>query len=206
MTPPPPNIVGHMTLPQLKTLLAQGVDANARGADGMTPLIFFLRSTYADKKDYIEALLQAKADPNAADDAGRTPLHWLGISHGGLDRDAEIGRLLLDAGAKLDARDENGATPLHSATRAWLGSNKPNIVMFLIGEGADIHAKNHAGATPLQIAVDARRTETDKRNVTEFFNGLAAKGNAADTRQKASAATARKNLKDNAGRAPKLRK
>lgn len=194
-----------MTLPQLKTLLAQGADPNAPDAAGTTPLLFFMRSTYADKKEYIEALLQAKADPNKPDDMGKTPLHWLGIMHGGGDRDAEIARLLLEHGADLQARDKKGATPLHSATNAWLMSNKPNIVMFLLGAGADLHAADDAGVTPVQAAVKARRTDIEKRSVTEFFNKYAAQSKTSGNSQRASADAARKNLKDKAGRAPKLR-
>lgn len=195
-----------MTLQQLKTALQQGADPNAVNDNGNAPLNFFLRSTYADKKDYMEALLAAKADPNTPSENGMTPLHWLGLIHGGGEKDLDIARMLLKAGADINARDKNGATPLHVATEAWLNSNKPNVMMFLIEEGADVDATNDAGKNPLQIAVEARKTPEARQSVTDFFNTLVRKGRESARRQNASAAEAQKQLRDKAAKVTRLKK
>ena len=51
----------------------------------------------------IKALLAAKADPNARDELGQTPLHRA--------RSAKAIKLLLDAGTDIGARNEDGLIP-----------------------------------------------------------------------------------------------
>jgi ankyrin repeat protein len=61
-------------------------------------------------------LLEAGADPNLAEpDRKISPLHW-----GAIDGNAEIVRLLIEAGAHVNVRDEKGRTPLSYARDAGI--------------------------------------------------------------------------------------
>src|SRR5262249_23064909 len=59
----------------------------------------------------VRALLQQKADVNAAQADGATALHWAVYRD-----DLEIVRLLISAGAKVDAANREGITPLYMAS------------------------------------------------------------------------------------------
>ena len=91
------------------------------------------------------ALLDHKAEVDARDDNGMTPLLVAALSG-----HREIAALLLDHGADREARDSaGGATPLYQAA-AW---GRTGVVELLIGRGADVNARNHAGRTPLGAAL-----------------------------------------------------
>ena len=59
----------------------------------------------------VSELLAAGADPNAADGAGRTPLHWL-CGYGGDEAPDTLLTLLAHRETRVDARDAEGFTPL----------------------------------------------------------------------------------------------
>jgi hypothetical protein len=58
--------------------------------------------------DAVQQFLQHGADPGAADDNGRTPLHVAADQ-----RRTDVVQWLLDAGAAPSPADANGETPLH---------------------------------------------------------------------------------------------
>ena len=95
------------------------------------------------------ALLGAGADPNARDEDGRTPLHWVS--------ETPVVEALLAAGADVNARDKAGATPLHLADTA-------EVAVTLISNNADVGARDRWGATPLHEA--ARRFSRTAEVVT----------------------------------------
>lgn len=81
-------------------------------------------------------LLKHGADPIARDNYGRTPLHWAMISG-----NAQVVRMLLDAGTNVDVTDDDGATPLSELiTRLECGASReghPEIARILLEAGAD---------------------------------------------------------------------
>src|SRR5213596_569609 len=79
-------------------------------------------------KAALRALLQQKADVNAAQVDGTTALHWA-VYRG----DLETVDLLIDGGAKVDVKNREGITPLHMAS---LYGNA-GIISRLIKSGAD---------------------------------------------------------------------
>ncbi|XP_018423045.1 PREDICTED: ankyrin repeat domain-containing protein 54 [Nanorana parkeri] len=93
--------------------------------------------------DTVQHLLDEGADPCAADDKGRTALHF--ASCNGND---QIVRMLLDHGADPNQRDGLGNTPLHLAACT---SHVPVITTLLRG-GARVDALDRAGRTPLHLA------------------------------------------------------
>ena len=113
-------------------LLAAGLDRDAAGAEGRTPLMEAVRANDVTLAALVLGLIDAAdleprpaalgrgfrvlADVNARDARGRTALHHLADPHplGGYHNVALL-RLLLRHGADIDAADGDGHTPLHYA-------------------------------------------------------------------------------------------
>lgn len=91
----------------------------------------------------VQQLLEDGADPCAADDKGRTALHF--ASCNGND---QIVQLLLDHGADPNQRDGLGNTPLHLAAC----TNHAPVITTLLRGGARVDALDRAGRTPLHLA------------------------------------------------------
>jgi ankyrin repeat protein len=89
------------------------------------------------------SLLDAGADPNARDDAGRTPLHFA-AQEGATD----AVRLLIDHGAEVDSVDRYGNTPLWtSVVNCHYG-----VVALLLAAGAEPTRTNNNGKSPADAA------------------------------------------------------
>jgi uncharacterized protein len=97
----------------------------------------------ARRLEAAKLLLGAKADPNAADRGGDTPL--IEATRSG---DAELVAMLIAAGASVDKRNETGSAPLLLA--AQFGMRE--IAATLLGAHADVAVKDGEGRTPLQLA------------------------------------------------------
>ena len=133
-------------LNSVQRLLESGADPNVRtNVHGTTPL------HWANSAAATERLLRWKADPNATDKLGQTPLH-LAVS----DRDADplerherVG-VLLAAGANPNARTDLQETPLHRATLSLRDSSAE--VSQLLRSGAEPQVQDHFGNIPLHFA------------------------------------------------------
>lgn len=96
----------------------------------------------------IQALLEAGADPNWADEAGMTPLMAA----------ARVGQLaavqvLIAAGADVNARDAREFTALFYAVHnPELDCGFAPVVQALVDAGADVNARIFYGITPLMLA------------------------------------------------------
>uniref|UniRef100_A0A1A8DJI2 Ankyrin repeat domain-containing protein 54 n=1 Tax=Nothobranchius kadleci TaxID=1051664 RepID=A0A1A8DJI2_NOTKA len=93
--------------------------------------------------DTVRKHLQDGMDPCAADDKGRTALHF--SSCNGND---SIVQLLLSHGADPNQRDGLGNTPLHLAAC----TNHVPVITTLLRGGARVDALDRAGRTPLHLA------------------------------------------------------
>ena len=112
----------------VRAFIAEGVDVEARRADGATALLW---ASHRDDLEMVDLLLGAGADVNAADDNGVTPL----------ERAAEnaspaMVEKLLAAGASTQASRTSGLTPLMTAAR----TGHLEVVDALLGHGADVNA------------------------------------------------------------------
>ena len=98
----------------------------------------------------LAALVRAKADVNAAQPDGATPLAW--AVHLGERSMAEV---LLTAGAKVNVVDEYGETPLTLAAE----SGDSALVQRLLKAGANARAARWNGETAVMIAAGAGNLE-----------------------------------------------
>lgn len=159
-------------------LLGSGAAVDAKcGHDNSTPLIGAATGPHqgapnAGHGDVVEVLLANKADIEATNSQGWTPL----IVASSIDN-KPVAEALLAHNARVDAKNGEGETPLHLA--AFWGHT--DIAKLLIGHGAKVDVRNRHGMTPLHNAALWDRTE-----IVEFL--LANKANI--------------NAEDNAGQTP----
>ena len=125
----------------VRALLAAGADANARAADGSTPMTY---AVHFGDTGSVQALLAAKADPNLTNRYGVGPMH-----EAALRADAGLLRILLDARADVDLALPQGDTPLMLASR----TSGVDAVRLLIEHGANVNVSERwQGETPLMYA------------------------------------------------------
>ncbi|TRY91441.1 hypothetical protein DNTS_018806 [Danionella cerebrum] len=121
----------------------------------------------ANDIDTVRRLLEDDTDPCAADDKGRTALHFSSCNG-----NQAIVQLLLSYGADPNQRDSLGNTPLHLAAC----TNHVPVITTLLRGGARVDALDRAGRTPLHLARsklnilqegDSRSLETLRGEVTQ---------------------------------------
>ena len=87
--------------------------------------------------------------------ATTTPLHKTPLHHAAARGDADLCRVLLDAGADVDKANEEGDTPLLLALRA----GSVEVARMLMDAGADVNEVNDEGDTALMLACRAGNVE-----------------------------------------------
>jgi len=170
---------------KVESLIDQGADIKLQmDKTGETPL--HLAARYA-RADAAKKLLDAKADANAPDNNGRTPLHAAVAAdaqgvfnilkmHRATDINAKtfdgttplilaarlaiegMAEELIQLDADINASDENGKSALH-----WAASvNNVHAVNTLLASGADRNAQDHKKETPLFLACRERHFQAVK--------------------------------------------
>jgi ankyrin repeat protein len=139
---------------RMASLIDSGADIDATNNLGQTPL--FLAATNImgwdgnnpPVNEPFQLLVYKKANVNAQDLEGRTPLHVVAAS--GTSFKKEAMRLLLDSGANPNLRDKPGRTPVHYLLMAkWPWEGAGDGIDMLAAAGADLSAKDNEGRTPL---------------------------------------------------------
>ncbi|WP_449420526.1 ankyrin repeat domain-containing protein [Phormidium nigroviride] len=141
----------------LQLLLKFGIDLNTKsedeGDESWTPLMI---ATELRNIEFVEALLELKAEVNARDNNGKTAL-MLAAKYrndvelrinGAAEIQASLVQMLAEAEADLNLADNDGKTALMLA--AEFGS--PEAVSVLIQKGCDINKKDNRGNTALTYA------------------------------------------------------
>ncbi|CAA6654071.1 unnamed protein product [Spirodela intermedia] len=100
-------------------------------------------------RELVRVLLNAGADPTAQDDVHyRTPLHTAAMVN-----DAELVKIMLDAGVDVNIVNVQNTIPLHVALNR--GSN--SCVGLLLSAGANCNFQDDDGDTAFHIAADAAK-------------------------------------------------
>lgn len=149
---------------ELRRLLNEGMNFNAHGFAGQTPLIAAAsdprrdpRMKFATPPDVgtVEFLLQKGADPNARDGSDLTPL---------MHADDSTAALLIAAGADVNARDGIGETPLMWAAMSRDGDLQ--TIKLELAAHADVNATDRSGWSALMHAAQMGNLEAVRALVT----------------------------------------
>jgi len=137
--------VANDRAPQVKSLLARGIDPDTVDRSGNPALVIAAREGYAAT---VDVLLAGRANVNARSPTGDTAMMVAALG-GHLDL---VKKLRASGGAVNPA----GWTPLiYAAT-----GGRDDIVRYLLAEGADINAVSPNGTTALMMAVRENRDTT----------------------------------------------
>jgi len=139
---------GTIATEQIDTIrrwIEQGLDwpdaASGESADAKRPTPPLMHAALRGDLREVTRLLDAGADPNAANDAGATALMWSLTT-------PPVARLLVERGANVNARSEQGRTPLIIA--AGMPGGRA-LARLLLDRGAKANVAA-AGMTPLSEA------------------------------------------------------
>jgi len=137
----------HGRLNNMKLLLDQGADVNAKDKAGQTALYVAVQQN--KNTDSIKLLLDKGADINTKDKVGRTALH-IAVQYKSIDSV----KCLLDEGADINTKNMFGQTALHIAVEY----KSVDIIKLLLGEGADINIQDEDGKTAVNMQDKYGRT------------------------------------------------
>ena len=128
---------------------------DAKSNDGTTPLMLAARMAI---EGMVEALIEANADVNIADDMGKTALHWAAAVN-----NVDAVNVLLKNNANRDAQDNRDETPLFLAARE--GSYQ--AARALLDHGANREIQDHMDRLPIHVAQE--RMHQDIINLLEEY-------------------------------------
>jgi len=126
---------------RLRPGIASASEGRTRGA--------LLHYAVPDRLDFVVALLEAGADPNARSKW----LDWTPLFHATVENvkhGASVVTSLLEHGADPNAKSAEGMTALHHAAR----HNNVAICKLLIAAGSDVNAKDNEDCAPLEFAAE----------------------------------------------------
>jgi hypothetical protein len=136
------NAIFQNDIKGVQTSIATGFDVNTKDKNNMTALHVAVEF---ENLEIAKLLLQNKADINAQDKDGKTPLMY---AVDGITENFEAVKLFIKSGAKLETRDKEGNTALLIASDGY----SKEIVEYLLKAGANPNVKNKESETPLSLA------------------------------------------------------
>lgn len=146
-------------LEQLKRLIAQGSDVNARDENEATPLHW---AVYRGHITVARLLIAHGADVYANEHPFCAVPGQVASTAG----DSTLTQLPNPPSANINENTDNGVTPLHWAAAGGYRA----AVVLLISEGANVNAKTNESITPLQTA-----TGMGHKNIVELLTQHGAK-------------------------------
>ncbi|MDQ2688565.1 MAG: ankyrin repeat domain-containing protein [Armatimonadota bacterium] len=165
-------------------LLTHGADIKAADSDGWTALhhAAYVNLGPSERQRMCSpaaarSLVDAKANVNARDKTGATPLIRLAESIPPTDNSKtdipDIAKILIAHGAKMNARDNNGRTALIAAAAISLPDGKltcnPLLAKTLAAGGADVNLRDNAGNTAL---IRVAQADSDQARALSFARTL----------------------------------
>jgi ankyrin repeat protein len=161
--------IGQRDLVSVENLIREGASVEARGTNGMTPL---MEAAEQGSVPLLSLLLENGAKPNAKDEQGETALSW--AARGGWVRAVDLLGGLSDEAAKKHALfeaarggpvvlDFDPSPPIHpqiepsEVVQSWTAT-----VESLLAHGAALEAKDEDGSTPLLEAAAYAQTDVFK--------------------------------------------
>ena len=130
-------------LDALKEILLSHKNVNER--DKGTQHTALDRAILNGNREMVQVLLGAKADVNARDSGGETPLMMIGE-----DTTSEIVWDLINNGAKVNLRDDDGDTALIAVAEV----ENVEALKVLLDAGAKVNVTNNDGQTALMLAAE----------------------------------------------------
>lgn len=137
-------MVGNLAA--IQQAIANGFDVRTRDVNSDTPLHYSCDGGHIETS---RALLEAGADPNAANRGGLTSLHYASTP--------ELIRILLASGADPRAETLNNETPLIHLCRKSRRQLAEDSILMLIGAGANVDARGRGEWTPLIVALESHQ-------------------------------------------------
>jgi ankyrin repeat protein len=157
----------------LALVAAVGVGIGGAGFVTVSGEASLVQAVKAGDMTAARALLTRKADPNAGEADGTTPLHWA-VEYDQL----EMATALLTAGARARVANRYGVTPLHLAAT----NGNSALIGRLLQAGGDVNAALPGGETPLMAAARSGRADA--------IRALVAGGAAVNARETSKGQTA----------------
>ena len=138
-------------------LIENGAKVNVSDKYGDTPLHY---AAYTGDEKTLNLLIDKKADVNAVNISGETPLYEALVNN------EKLTKLLIDKGAKVNVENKEKITPLHVASRFA----SYETVKLLIDKKADVNAVTVQDHTPLYYAASKNKIENAKLLIDEGAN------------------------------------
>lgn len=135
-------------------LIQDGVDVNAKGAQGRTALHRALGGGFVE---CTKVLLDNGANVESVDAMKRTSLHWAVMASGSPEDVMACVQMLFERGAasQVNALSKSNATPLHYS----IMSQKLEIARLLLENGADPALEDEDGKSAMVLAKECGMKE-----------------------------------------------
>ncbi|MCO7252911.1 ankyrin repeat domain-containing protein [Dickeya oryzae] len=121
--------------------LAQGLNLNIQGKEGITPLLWLIYET--QDKNAVRLALKLGADPNYKDGFGDSAVNTVSGA-----KDPEWLKMMLDSGGNPNAIDRRGQPALFSA----IGEERWADIKLLVERGADVNLVDGQKTTSVHYA------------------------------------------------------
>lgn len=153
----------------VKTLLEAGAGVDVKDNNWVTPLMTAADGTGSpeNKLRTIKMLVDARADLNAPDKIGETPVLYA-ARHSAQGDTIEIIKLMKEKGADIHHKNNFGGDILMTAVQErypYVHGERVKVVEYLIQQGVEVNGRNNDDSTPIMYALNYRNSDIDVKLV-----------------------------------------